>query len=256
MFSAQHLQELEDRRLSLERSINCKNKPRQWYLDLLTLPNKPFLREVPKKYVDSDMIAAYEKAGAYIEVDDIPESMLTPAKVLQFLAANPRLSLRKVPTNLRTPEVIDAFIAAGLDTPYTVPEHVLTRDRLLAIINNVQPGNINISKDMIDQEILDKLKEKKILHISQVPKHLLTTELCEELFMNNMASISDIPKSKMTKNIALLALERRFSDLEGIPVRLRDEDVCVAYCRKSPLNLNYVPPKIGSQVNARLASRT
>ena len=248
-------QKMIDRNLMLQRMTNNKSKPKQWYMDLLTLPNKPFLIEVPEKYRDAELIAAYEAAGAYVELRDIPKGLLTEDKIRQFMSIE-KQHLSNIPMELRTASIVDAFINDdGLAETADIPKDLLTRERVLRLIENISPSKfdfVHVPNNMMDQEFIDKLKAKNKLFISMVPKNLLTPELCTELYKSRRADIKDIPKSKMTSEVAMFALGRGFMDLEAIPVKLRDLNVCVAYCRKSQMNITYVPPKLVGQVNAQL----
>ena len=160
-----------------------------------------------------------------------------------------------VPEKLRSASVVDAFINDGLADTSNIPKDLLTRDRLMRLIENIVPDRnsyVHVPQKMMDQEFIDKLKAKNNLYIHNIPKPLLTPELCTELYTLKHADIKDIPKNKFTLEIAILALRRGFTDLEAIPTKIRDLNVCVAYCLKSRTNIAYVPTKLIEQVNAQL----
>ncbi len=251
--------ELADSNARFARSINSdKKKPRQWYLDLLKMPvHKPFLSDVPTTMRDKAMIDAYEAAGAHISLRDIPENLLTEERVKSFLNNSKSLiPLMYVPEALRTEEIVDAFIDKGVNTTEYIPEKLLTRERLYKLIDNLKNGErvlyFDIPDKLMDKEMVDKLASKGVLWLHMVPKALVTEELCTKLFEQHRAQVEDIPKSKMSYRVAQLALERDFIDLECIPVKHRDVNLCVAYCKKAPANLAYVPTNIRAQVTEQL----
>ena len=232
-------------------SGSSKQKSREWYLDLLKLPTKPYLHEVPQKMRDPALVAAYQAAGAHVNIKDIPVEQLDEAKVLNWIAHN-KVSIYDIPKNFHTYAVIDALIDKKVivDTR-DIPKDLITRGRVIKLIDNASLNSwrsIGVPPSMMDQEIVDKLKAKNLLFMCQVPKQLMTEELCTELFKKGRGSLTDIPKSKMSKEVVLLASQNGFIDLESIPVKLRDVEVCTAYVRKTPSNILHVPAKILNQV--------
>lgn len=123
-----------------------------------------------------------------------------------------------------------------------VPVNYRTREMCLHAIDNYQYNVFSyIPSCHLDQDMYDRLVEKKLVELANIPRQYLSSKIINKFVDEDSRTLLKLPEEVITKELVMYCVFKKKFKLREIPPKFLDRDIYTLHTSKYVFNIYDIP---------------